>query len=156
MADIVVRTTQWQEAKRYLAGGVNSPVRAFGAVGGEPLFLEQGEGAWVTDTEGRRFLDFVMGWGPLILGHRHPEVVAAIRRQLDRLTTPGFPTMLETELARLVQTAFPSVERLRMTSSGTEACMSALRLARACTGREELIVFEGSYHGHGESVLVGR
>ncbi|MCR4442795.1 MAG: glutamate-1-semialdehyde 2,1-aminomutase [Peptococcaceae bacterium] len=145
----------YEEACRVIPGGVNSPVRAFKAVGDYPLFIESGLGARVTDVDGNEYLDYVGSWGPLILGHRHPRVVEAIRECLERKGTSfGAPTELETEMARLICEALPSVELVRMVNSGTEATMSALRLARARTGRSKLLKFEGCYHGHADPLLV--
>jgi glutamate-1-semialdehyde 2,1-aminomutase len=144
----------YEEAKRLMPGGVNSPVRAFGGVGGTPVFLETGHGAIVTDADGREYVDYLGSWGPLIVGHAHPRVVAAIRDQAGKGTTFGAPTELETELARRVVAAVPSCEKVRFVSSGTEATMSAIRLARAATGRSGIIKVEGCYHGHVDSLLV--
>ena len=144
----------FEEARRYLPGGVNSPVRAFRAVGGQPLFIERGEGARVYDVDGNKYVDYVGSWGPLILGHAHPEVVLAIQETAARGTTFGAPTPQETELARLVVDAFPAMEVVRFVSSGTEAVMTALRLARAATGRDMIVKFDGCYHGHSDSLLV--
>ncbi|MEA2641141.1 MAG: glutamate-semialdehyde -aminomutase [Chloroflexota bacterium] len=135
-------------------GGVNSPVRAFRAVGGEPPFIESGSGARVRDADGRTYLDFVSSWGPLILGHAHPAVVAAIEEAARRGTTFGASTEREVELGELVRLAFPSMERMRFVSSGTEATMSALRLARAFTGRSLVLKVDGGYHGHSDALLV--
>jgi glutamate-1-semialdehyde 2,1-aminomutase len=137
-----------------MPGGVNSPVRAFRGVGGTPRFITRGEGAWLTDADGNRYIDYVLSWGPLILGHAHPDVVASIAEQAARGTSFGAPTELENELARLVIDAVPSVEMVRFVSSGTEATMSALRLARAFTQRPKVIKFAGCYHGHADSLLV--
>jgi len=144
----------FDEAKLLLPGGVNSPVRAFGGVGGTPLFFEKGHGAIVTDAEGREYVDYLGSWGPLIVGHTHPRVVAAIRDQAGKGTTFGAPTELETELARRVVAAVPSCEKVRFVSSGTEATMSAIRLARAATDRCRIVKVEGCYHGHADSLLV--
>lgn len=162
MADAANMTTQstarsgelFEEAKRLIPGGVNSPVRAFRSVGGIPRFIERGEGAYLYDVDGNRYIDYVLSWGPLILGHAHPAVVQAITEQAARGTSFGAPTELETELARLVVEAVPSVEMVRFVSSGTEATMSALRLARAHTGRHKIVKFEGCYHGHADALLV--
>ncbi len=142
------------EANRVFPGGVNSPVRAFRAVGGQPLFIARGEGAYLFDEDGRRYVDYVLSWGPLILGHAHSEVVAALRDQATRGTSFGAPTALETALAREVMALMPSLEMIRFVNSGTEATMSALRLARAFTGRDKIIKFEGCYHGHADMLLV--
>ena len=141
-------------AKQLIPGGVNSPARAFGAVGGEPLFIERGEGAYLYDVDGNRYIDYIGSWGPLILGHRHPKVVEALEDALHRGTSFGAPTEAESELAQLVIDAVPSLQRVRMVNSGTEATMSALRLARGFTGRERIIKFAGNYHGHVDSLLV--
>jgi glutamate-1-semialdehyde 2,1-aminomutase len=145
----------FERARRVIPGGVNSPVRAFGAVGGTPPFLAEGSGCRVRDVDGNEYIDYVGSWGPLVLGHAHPDVLAAIRAVLERGTSFGAPTELEVELAELVCEALPGVERVRMVSSGTEAAMSALRLARAATGRERILKFEGCYHGHSDALLVG-
>ncbi len=153
-----MQTTQSQqlfsEAKTLFPGGVNSPVRAFRAVGGQPLFIARGEGAYLYDEDGQRYVDYVLSWGPLILGHANPEVVAAICDQAARGTSFGAPTALETALAREVMALMPALEMIRFVNSGTEATMSALRLARAYTGRDEIIKFEGCYHGHADMLLV--
>ena len=144
----------FEEASRYIAGGVNSPVRAFRGVGGEPVFIRRAKGAWLEAENGRRFIDYVGSWGPMILGHAHPDVIAAVtRRAVDGLSF-GAPTVIETELARRVTELVPSIELLRMVSSGTEATMSAIRLARGFTGRDRIVKFEGCYHGHSDSLLV--
>lgn len=137
-----------------LPGGVNSPVRAFRGVGGTPLFIERGEGAYIWDADGNRYIDYVLSWGPLILGHAHPEVVAAITRQAAKGTSYGAPTALETELAELVIALMPNIEQVRFVNSGTEATMSALRLARAYTSRSKIVKFSGCYHGHADMLLV--
>jgi glutamate-1-semialdehyde 2,1-aminomutase len=142
------------EAQRYMPGGVNSPVRAFRAVGGEPLFIARGEGPYIYDADGRRYVDYVLSWGPLILGHAHPKVVSALKEATERGISYGAPTPLETELAKRVVEAVPSIEMVRFVSSGTEAAMSVLRLARAYTGRSKIIKFEGCYHGHADFLLV--
>lgn len=144
----------FERAKRVIPGGVNSPVRAFGAVGGAPRFFVKGQGVRVTDADGREYLDLVGSWGPLILGHAHPEVLAAARGAMERGTTFGAPTEAEILLAEAVARHLPSVERLRLVSSGTEATMSALRLARGFTGRPKVVKFAGCYHGHADSFLV--
>jgi glutamate-1-semialdehyde 2,1-aminomutase len=144
----------FEEAARYFPGGVNSPVRAFRAVGGEPFFVARASGSRITDVDGRTYIDYVGSWGPMILGHAHPRVVAAIQKAAEAGTSYGAPTETETRLARLVQAAFPSLERMRFVSSGTEACMSALRVARGFTGRSGIVKFEGGYHGHADSLLV--
>jgi len=144
----------FEEAKRYLPGGVDSPVRAFKAVGGEPFFVERAEGSRIYDVDGKAYIDYVCSWGPLILGHAHPQVVNAIQEAARKGTSYGAPTPAEVELARLIIRAFPSIEMLRFTSSGTEAAMSAIRVARGFTGRDKIVKFEGCYHGHADSLLV--
>ncbi|HEU5394772.1 MAG TPA: glutamate-1-semialdehyde 2,1-aminomutase [Candidatus Methylomirabilis sp.] len=144
----------FEEAQRLLPGGVDSPVRAFRAVGGDPFFVARGAGSLLTDVDGNDYLDYVCSWGPLILGHTHPAVVSALREAIERGTSYGAPTEQEVRLAGLVQEAFPSIEMLRFVSSGTEAAMSAIRAARGFTGREKVIKFEGCYHGHADSLLV--
>lgn len=141
-------------AQVLIPGGVNSPVRAFRAVGGKPLFIERGSGPYLFDADGNRYIDYVLSWGPLILGHTHPRVVAALKDALDRGTSYGAPTALEVELAARVVDLVPSAEMVRFVNSGTEATMSALRLARAYTGRDKIIKFEGCYHGHADMLLV--
>ena len=147
-------STFYSRAKEVMPGGVNSPVRAFNAVGGEPLFIKSGKGSQVTDVDGNIFIDYVASWGPLIFGHAHPRVVEAIIRQAELGTSYGASTKLEIELAEKIVSAIPSVEVVRMVNSGTEAVMSALRLARGITGRDKIVKFEGCYHGHGDSLLV--
>ena len=142
------------EALDLLPGGVSSPVRAFKAVGGSPLFIDRGEGAYLVDVDGNRYIDYVLSWGPLVLGHAHPRVVAALEDALRKGTSFGAPSPLELELARLVRAAMPSIEPVRFVSSGTEATMSALRLARAFTGRSKVVKFVGCYHGHADFLLV--
>jgi glutamate-1-semialdehyde 2,1-aminomutase len=144
----------FREARLILPGGVDSPVRAFRAVGGDPLFIANGAGAYVTDVDGRRYVDYVLSWGPLILGHAPSRVVAALQRAVGAGTSFGAPSPLEIELARLVQRFVPSLELLRFVNSGTEATMSALRLARAFTSRTKIVKFEGCYHGHADGLLV--
>jgi len=144
----------WERALAAIPGGVNSPVRSFRSVGGEPFFVARGEGPWLFDTEGRRYLDYVLSWGPLILGHAHPVVTEAVARQLSLGTSYGAPTVAEVELAERLVRLVPSVEMVRLVSSGTEATMSALRLARAATGRDGLLKFSGCYHGHADPFLV--
>ena len=153
---LTTRTSEalFERALRVLPGGVNSPVRAFRAVGGTPLFIARGEGAFVWDADGQRFLDYVGSWGPLLLGHRPPRVIAALQAQLERGTTFGAPTALEVDVAETIARLVPSVEMVRMVNSGTEATMAALRVARAATGRPRVIKFAGCYHGHADSFLV--
>ncbi len=142
------------DAERLIPGGVNSPVRAFRAVGGTPRFIERASGAYLYDVDGNRYIDYVLSWGPMILGHALPEVVAAVAEQAARGTSYGAPTLLETELARLVMEYVPSIEMVRFVNSGTEATMSALRLARAYTGRPKIVKFAGGYHGHADFLLA--
>jgi len=142
------------QAQKAIPGGVNSPVRACRSVGAKPVFIQRAEGSRVFDADGNTYIDYVGSWGPMILGHRHPEVIAAIQRVLERGTSFGAPTDLEIELAEMVIEAVPSVEMVRMVNSGTEATMSAIRLARGVTGRNLLIKFDGCYHGHADTLLV--
>ena len=142
------------EAKDIFPGGVNSPVRAFGSVGGQPLFIESAKGPYVYDEDGNQYIDYVNSWGPAIVGHAHPEVIAAVSEQMQKGFSFGAPTRLETELATLVKQLVPSMEMMRFVSSGTEACMSVLRLARGYTGRDKIIKFSGCYHGHADMLLV--
>src|SRR5678816_3710535 len=143
----------FNRAVRVVPGGVNSPVRAFRAVGGKPLFIERGSGSHIWDADGREYIDYVGSWGPLIFGHRSPEVLSALDHTLRIGTSFGAPTEGEVELAELITGILPSIDKVRLVSSGTEATMSALRLARGFTGREKIIKFEGCYHGHGDSFL---
>ena len=144
----------WREALELLPGGVNSPVRAYRAVGGTPVFFERGEGPYLFDVEGRRYVDLVGSWGPLILGHAHHDVVAAVTAAIAGGSTFGAPSPHELDLARRVVRMVPSIEQVRFVNSGTEAVMSAIRLARAATGRDVIVKFEGGYHGHADSLLV--
>ncbi|HBW34527.1 glutamate-1-semialdehyde 2,1-aminomutase [Desulfosporosinus sp. BICA1-9] len=141
-------------AQKVIPGGVNSPVRAFKSVGRDPVFIDRGAGAHIWDIDGNRYLDFVGSWGPLIVGHAHPKVVEAIKRVAERGTSYGAPTEVESELSEEVLRAFPSMEMVRMVNSGTEATMSALRLARGVTGRTKIVKFEGCYHGHSDQLLI--
>ncbi|HEX7186284.1 MAG TPA: glutamate-1-semialdehyde 2,1-aminomutase [Thermoanaerobaculia bacterium] len=143
-----------ERAEKVLPGGVNSPVRAFRGVGGEPVFVRAALGAWLEGEDGRRYIDYIGGYGPHILGHRHPAIVAAIQEALGRGTAFGAPTLPEVELAETIVSALPAVEMVRLVNSGTEATMSALRLARAATGRNRFIKFEGCYHGHADPFLI--
>ncbi len=143
-----------ERAAKRMPGGVNSPVRAFRSVGGDPLFMERGEGSTIFDADGNSYVDYVMSYGPLVLGHAHPDVIGAIERTARKGTTFGAPTEMEVELAELVCEMVPSLEMVRMTNSGTEATMSAVRLARGYTGRERILKFDGNYHGHGDALLV--
>ena len=144
----------FSEAQRHIPGGVNSPVRAFGAVGGTPLFFERANGAFMFDADGNRYIDYVLSWGPMLLGHGHKDVLQAIRNQLDKAMTFGTPTELEVKLANKICSIVPGMEMIRMVNSGTEATMSAIRLARGYTSRDKIIKFEGCYHGHSDSLLV--
>ncbi|MFD2112295.1 glutamate-1-semialdehyde 2,1-aminomutase [Thiorhodococcus fuscus] len=144
----------FEAAQRHIPGGVNSPVRAFRGVGGDPVFFESASGPYAFDADGKRYIDYVGSWGPMILGHAHPEVLAAVRERLDKGLSFGAPTELETVIADKVCDLLPSVDMVRMVSSGTEATMSALRLARGYTGRDKIVKFEGCYHGHADSLLV--
>jgi len=144
----------YAKAQKVMPGGVNSPVRAFNAVGGEPLFIKSAKGCTITDEDGNEFIDYVSSWGPLIFGHAHPSIVEAITRQAELGTSYGASTELEIELAEKVVNAVPSIDVVRMVNSGTEAVMSALRLARGITGRDKIVKFEGCYHGHSDSLLV--
>ncbi|MFQ5400361.1 MAG: glutamate-1-semialdehyde 2,1-aminomutase [Anaerolineae bacterium] len=154
MLNIQKSVKLFNEAKQLLPGGVDSPVRAFRAVGGQPLFIEKGAGARLTDADGNEYIDYVLSWGPLILGHAHPRVVTAAQEQAARGTSYGAPSALENELARQVMGLMPNIEMIRFVNSGTEATMSALRLARAFTGRDKIIKFQGNYHGHADMLLV--
>jgi len=142
------------EAKEHMPGGVNSPVRSFANVGGNPPFIARAEGAKIYDIDGNEYIDYVGSWGPMVVGHAHPQVVKALQEAVTRGTSYGAPTLLETELAKLVQSVYPSIEVIRMVNSGTEATMSALRLARGYTGRDKIVKFIGCYHGHSDSLLV--
>lgn len=144
----------YKRANKVLVGGVNSPVRAFKAVGGYPFFVASGNGAYITDVDGNRFIDYVLSWGPLILGHAHPDVVAAIQEALKRGSSFGIPTEAEILLAEKIRRHFPAIEKLRLVNSGTEAAMSAIRLARGYTGRNLVVKIEGCYHGHVDALLV--
>lgn len=144
----------FEEAKKHMPGGVNSPVRAFRSVGGDPLFIKKARGSKLYDADGKAYIDYVLSWGPMILGHAHPKVTAALKKALSDGTSFGAPTELETTLAKMVKKAFPSVEMLRMVSSGTEATMAAIRAARGFTGRDGVLKFDGCYHGHADSLLV--
>ena len=141
-------------AQELMPGGVNSPARAFGGVGGEPVVFERAQGAYLFDVDGNRYLDYIGSWGPMILGHQHPAVVAAVHAAMDRAFSFGAPTEAENELAELIVEAVPSIEMVRLVSSGTEATMSAIRLARGFTGRDAIVKFAGNYHGHVDSLLV--
>jgi len=144
----------FEEAQRYIPGGVNSPVRAFRGVGGNPLFFQGGDGAWLTDEDGNRYIDYVGAWGPLILGHKHPAVISALQEQLTHGLGYGASTEAEVTIARTICRLVPSIERVRLVTSGTEATMSAIRLARGYTRRDKVVKFEGCYHGHVDGLLV--
>ena len=147
-------STLFNEAKNYIPGGVNSPVRAFKGVGGDPIYFERGEGAYLYDVDGNAYIDYVGSWGPMILGHSNPFIVDAVRTELDKGLGFGAPTEIETSLAKKICQLMPSIELVRMVSSGTEATMSAIRLARGYTKRDKIVKFEGCYHGHSDSLLV--
>jgi len=144
----------FERATRHIPGGVNSPVRAFKAVGGTPIFIDRADGAYITDADGRRYIDYVLSWGPMIMGHNHPEVREAVIRQAEKGLSYGAPTELEIELADTICAMMPNMDLVRMVSSGTEATMSAIRLARGYTGRDLIVKFEGCYHGHSDSLLI--
>src|SRR5215207_6155363 len=144
----------FQRAKELMPGGVNSPARAFGGVGGEPVVFDRASGAYLFDVDGNRYIDYIGSWGPMILGHQHPKVVAAVHAAVDRAFSFGAPTPSENELAELIVQAVPSIEMVRLVNSGTEATMSAIRLARGFTGRDVIVKFAGNYHGHVDSLLV--
>ncbi len=144
----------FEAAKKVIPGGVNSPVRAFKSVGGDPLFFDRAEGAYMFDSNGQRYIDYVASWGPMILGHAHPEVISAVQATASKGLSFGTPTEIETTLAGKVCEMMPAIEKVRMVSSGTEAAMSAIRLARGFTGRDKIVKFEGCYHGHSDSLLV--
>lgn len=154
MLEIQKSIDLFRRANELMPGGVNSPVRAFRAVGGQPLFIDRGEGAYMWDADGNRYIDYVLSWGPLVLGHAHPEVVDALQKAVANGTSYGAPSHLEVELAQLVTELMPNIEMVRFVNSGTEATMSALRLARAFTGRNKIIKFQGNYHGHADMLLV--
>lgn len=154
MKSIETSRRLFEQARTLIPGGVNSPVRAFRAVGGQPIFFQSASGAILTDVDGNEYIDYIGSWGPFILGHGHPRVREALHAQLDRATSFGAPTELENELASRIISLVPSIEMVRMVNSGTEATLSAIRLARAATGREKILKFEGCYHGHGDSFLI--
>ena len=146
--------SHFSEARDYIAGGVNSPVRAFAGVGGEPVFIRSAHGAWLETEDDRKLIDYVGSWGPMILGHGHPAVLDAVKRTADGGLSFGAPSLIETALAKKICELMPAIERVRMVSSGTEATMSAIRLARGFTGRDKIVKFEGCYHGHSDSLLI--
>lgn len=144
----------FKEAKKYLPGGVNSPVRAFSAVGGSPIFIKSAKGAYLTDEDDNQYIDYINSWGPMILGHAYPAVVEAVTEKAQNGTSFGAPTIIETEIAKLAVSMVPNIDKIRFVNSGTEACMSAVRLARGYTNREKIIKFAGCYHGHSDSFLI--
>ncbi len=144
----------FQQAQQYIPGGVNSPVRAFKAVGGNPVFLKSAKGAYIFDADDKKYIDYVQSWGPMILGHAHPEVIAAVKQKIDSGLSFGAPTEIETDLAKQICELYDNIDLIRFVNSGTEATMSAIRLARGFTGRDKIIKFEGCYHGHSDSLLV--
>ena len=144
----------FQEAKKYIPGGVNSPVRAFSAVGGDPIFIKEAKGVYIYDEDGREYIDYINSWGPMILGHAHQPVIDAIIEKTKKGTSFGTPTEIETQIAKLATTMVPNIDQIRMVNSGTEACMSAVRLARGFTGKDKIIKFAGCYHGHSDSFLI--
>ena len=144
----------FERAKQHIPGGVNSPVRAFKAVGGTPVFIERSEGSYVFDCQGKRYIDYVLSWGPMLMGHNHPAVREAVVQQSEKGLSFGAPTELETQLADRICDIMPGMDMVRMVNSGTEATMSAIRLARGYTGRDTIVKFEGCYHGHSDSLLV--
>lgn len=146
--------TLFEEARRYIPGGVNSPVRAFSRVGGQPVFFRSGRGAHLIDEDGRDYIDYIGSWGPMIVGHAHPAVIEAVQAAMENGLSFGAPTSIETEVARKITEIMPSIELVRMVNSGTEATMSAIRVARGFTGRDKILKFEGCYHGHADSLLV--
>ena len=154
MSNISASEQLFQRAQQSIPGGVNSPVRAFKAVGGTPLFIKSASGPYVIDSDGTRYIDYVQSWGPMVLGHAHPAVIAAVQEKMADGLSFGAPTEIETELAEKIKSLLPSMDMLRMVSSGTEATMSAIRLARGFTGRDKIVKFEGCYHGHSDSLLV--
>lgn len=147
-------STLFQEAQNFIPGGVNSPVRAFKSVGGTPVFMQKALGAYLFDEDGKQYVDYINSWGPMILGHTHPMVLEAVTHQLKKGFSYGTPTELETEIAKLIVENVPNIDKVRMVNSGTEACMSAIRLARGFTGKDKIIKFEGCYHGHSDSFLI--
>ena len=144
----------FDQAKAVIPGGVNSPVRSFKSIGGNPVYFDNADGAILRDVDGKKYIDYVGSWGPMIAGHSHPHVIAAVREQLENGLGYGAPTEIETSLAKRVCNLVPTVEKIRMVNSGTEAAMSAIRLARGITGRNKIVKFEGCYHGHADSLLV--
>jgi glutamate-1-semialdehyde 2,1-aminomutase len=154
MIDLTKSKAAFEEARKYMPGGVNSPVRSYPHMGCPPPFIREAHGSHITDIDGNTYIDYVGSWGPMVLGHAHPAVIKAIKAAAERSTSYGAPTLLETEIAELIHQVYPSIEKMRMVNSGTEATMSALRAARGYTGRDKILKFEGCYHGHGDSLLV--
>lgn len=154
MIDLSKSKAAFEEAKKYMPGGVNSPVRSYPHMGCPPPFIKEAHGSHITDIDGNTYIDYVGSWGPMVLGHAHPKVIKAIQEAAERSTSYGAPTLMETEIAKLIHEVYPSIEKMRMVNSGTEATMSALRAARGYTGRDKILKFEGCYHGHGDSLLV--
>jgi len=154
MAQKNSQTDLFNQAQQVIPGGVNSPVRAFKGVGGDPVFIDRANGAYIWDADDKRYIDYVGSWGPMILGHAHPEVISAVKKSAERGLSFGAPTAIETEMAERICQLVPSIDSVRMVSSGTEATMSAIRLARGFTGRDSIVKFEGCYHGHSDSLLV--
>ena len=144
----------FKEAELLMPGGVNSPVRAFKNINGNPIFFEKAKGAYLYDADGNEYIDYIGSWGPMIMGHSHPKIVEAVKNQVELGTSYGAPTGLESDVARLIKKCIPSIEKIRMVNSGTEATMSAIRLARGYTGRNKIIKFDGCYHGHVDSLLI--
>ena len=144
----------FKQAKKVIPGGVNSPVRAFNAVGGSPIFIKKAKGAYLFDEDGNKYIDFISSWGPMIIGHAHPFIIDSIKEQADYGTSYGIPTALETKIAELAVKMVPNIDKIRFVNSGTEACMSAVRLARGYTNREKVLKFSGCYHGHADSFLI--
>ena len=142
------------EAKNFIPGGVNSPVRAFKAVGGEPIFIKEAKGAYLYDVDGNQYVDYISSWGPLLFGHAHVPVIEAVIEKAKKGTSFGIPTEIETQLAKLAIKMVPNIDKIRFVNSGTEACMSAVRLARGYTGKDKIIKFAGCYHGHSDSFLI--
>src|SRR5690606_14924038 len=144
----------FEKAQRFIPGGVNSPVRAFRAVGGNPLFIRKADGAYIYDEDGNAYIELINSWGPMLLGHNHPVIKEAVIKAMENGTSFGASTALEVDIAELITTMVPSLEKIRMVNSGTEATMSAVRLARGYTGKDKFIKFEGNYHGHGDAFLI--
>src|SRR5437870_813624 len=154
MTSRVKSETLFTEALKYIPGGVNSPVRAFRAVGGQPFFVNKAKGAQVWDVDGNEYIDYVCTWGPAVLGHAHPKIIKAVQQAAEHGTSFGIPNPFEVTMAKLIREAVPSAQKVRLCNSGTEACMSAIRLARGFTKRDKIIKFDGCYHGHVDSLLV--